>query len=217
MQKHNGLLVETITNGPFVENCFLAAEESSMRGILIDPGDEPQRILQIVQRLGVTVEAIVATHGHIDHVGAVAALKASLGVDFWVHPDDREWVASLRQQCAMFGLPPKDPPEVDHDLGECVQVGGLTARVLHTPGHSEGGSCLWFEEAGVVFVGDTLFAGSIGRTDLPGGNMNQLLSKIREQLFALPDETVVYCGHGPATTIGREKASNPFLRGRWSL
>lgn len=216
MQNHQGLIVETITNGPFVENCYLVAEESSMQGILVDPGDEPQRILQIVQRLGVTVQAIVATHGHIDHVGAVASLKAELGVPFSVHADDREWVASLRQQCMMFGLPPRDAPEVDHDLEDCVQVGGLEAQVLHTPGHSAGGCCLWFESAGVVFVGDTLFAGSIGRTDLPGGDMNQLLSKVREQLFVLPDVTVVYSGHGPATTIGREKASNPFFRGRWS-
>jgi hydroxyacylglutathione hydrolase len=213
MSKHGDLMVTTIVNGPFVENCFVASAPSK-EAFLIDPGDEPDRIQQQIEELGLKVTAIVNTHGHIDHIGAVAALKASLGVPFYLHVGDHRWVENLPAQAAMFGLPPRDVPEVDHELidGQVMQLGELSCRILHTPGHSAGGCCLYFERERVVFVGDTLFQGSVGRTDLPGGNHPTLISSIREKLLGLGDEVVAYSGHGPPTTIGEEREMNPFLR-----
>jgi glyoxylase-like metal-dependent hydrolase (beta-lactamase superfamily II) len=214
MAEHAGLVVETVVNGPFMENCFIVGDAETHEGLLIDPGDEEQRILAEVRRLELTTTAIFGTHAHIDHVAAVADLKRELDVPFALHPDERPGLQRLPMQAAIFGLPPRPVPEVDRELahGDTVQLGGLQGRVLLTPGHSAGGCCLYFEEQGVVFAGDTLFAGSIGRTDLPGGSMQTLLSSIKEQLLSLPDQVVVYCGHGPATTIGAERRANPFLQ-----
>jgi glyoxylase-like metal-dependent hydrolase (beta-lactamase superfamily II) len=213
------LLVEMITSGPFMENCFIAADASTRKGIVIDPGDAEQRIVETARRIDVEVTEIVATHGHIDHAGAVAPLKRILGVPFAVHPDDREWLQRMPHQAVMFGLPEPEVPEIDRELahGDVVRIGEIEARVLHTPGHSAGGVSLLVEAHKTVFVGDTLFAGSIGRTDLPGGSMQTLLSSIKEQLLSLPDQVVVYCGHGPATTIGAERRANPFLQPGISL
>jgi len=208
------LLVEMVTNGPFMENCFIVADEATRQGILIDPGDEEQRILDRVRELKLQISEIVATHGHVDHAGAVAPLKRMLGVPFAIHPDDRQWLERLPQQAAMFGLPGKEAPAVERALahGDVVRIGGLSAKVLHTPGHSAGGTSLYLESEQVVFVGDTLFAGSIGRTDLPGGSFEVLIESIRQQLLGLGDEVTVHCGHGPPTTIGVERRSNPFLQ-----
>lgn len=214
MQEYDGLLVETITNGPFVENCFLVADPATKKAILIDPGDEPDRIEATVKRCGVQVVEIVNTHGHIDHAGAVAELKRSLSVPFAIHPDDRMWLKNLASSAAAFGLPPKETPDIDRELahGQALTVGDVEGRVLHTPGHTGGGCCLYFPGPKVVFVGDTLFAGSIGRTDLPGGSMKTLLASIRDQLLTLDDDVVVFSGHGPETDIGTERRTNPFLR-----
>jgi hydroxyacylglutathione hydrolase len=214
MSQHADLLVETITNGPFAENCYLAADANSREALLIDPGDEEQRILERVRELDLVVRQIVCTHGHIDHAGAVAPLKRMLGVPFAIHPDEMPLLRALPMQAAAFGLPSKECPEVDQELadGQCLQLGQLTARVLLTPGHSPGGCCLHFESEQVVIVGDTLFAGSIGRTDLPGGETETLLQSIRQRLLALDDANVVYSGHGPPTTIGAERRDNPFLK-----
>lgn len=214
MKEYDGLLVETITNGPFVENCFLVADAATKKAILIDPGDEPERIEKIIDRMGVEVVEIVNTHGHIDHAGAVAPLKRSLKVPFAIHPGDRPWLEHIAASAAAFGLPPKETPDVDRDLAhnQALRVGEVTGRVLHTPGHSEGGCCLYFPDQKIVFVGDTLFAGSIGRTDLPGGSMPTLLKSIREQLLSMADDVIAFSGHGPETKIGTERRSNPFLR-----
>jgi glyoxylase-like metal-dependent hydrolase (beta-lactamase superfamily II) len=214
MTLHAGLLVETLTNGPFAENCFLVADAETRRGVVIDPGDEEQRILQRVRQLELSIEAIVNTHAHVDHVGAVAPLKRLLGVPFALHPGDNPVLASLPMVAPMFGLPPKEVPEVERELadGDEIEVGRLRATVRATPGHSPGGCCFYFAEQKTIFVGDTLFAGSIGRTDLPGGDHLTLLRSIHDQLLSLDDDVVAYCGHGPSTTIGRERATNPFLR-----
>lgn len=214
MQEYDGLQVETITNGPFVENCFLVADAATKKAILIDPGDEPERIEKIIERMGVKVVEIVNTHGHIDHAGAVAPLKRSLNVPFAIHRGDRPWLEHIAASAAAFGLPPKETPDVDRELehDQTLQVGDVTGRVLHTPGHSEGGCCLYFPDQKIVFVGDTLFAGSIGRTDLPGGSMPTLIASIRTQLLSLPDDVIAFSGHGPETSIGTERRSNPFLR-----
>jgi glyoxylase-like metal-dependent hydrolase (beta-lactamase superfamily II) len=213
--RYGALLVETIVNGPFVENCYLVMDEESRQALLVDPGDEDERILETVRGLGATVKEIVCTHAHIDHAGAVAPLSRLLGAPFALHAAERPWLERMPSQAAVFGLDPREVPRVDRELvdGETIALGGQEAKVLFTPGHSAGGCCLSF--AGpppVVLVGDTLFQGSIGRTDLPGGSLRALLASIRERLFTLPDATVVLSGHGPATTIGEEKRSNPFLR-----
>jgi glyoxylase-like metal-dependent hydrolase (beta-lactamase superfamily II) len=213
MSQHEDILIETLTIGPFMENSFIVADPETRQAIIIDPGDEEERILERVRTLNVKVREIINTHGHIDHAGAIAPLKRALGATFAIHPADRPWLEQLQQQAAMFGLPDIEVPEIDRDLehGQTVEVGGIHGKVLHTPGHSAGGCSIYFEEPQVVFVGDTLFAGSIGRTDLPGGSMHTLLSSIRQHLLALDDAVTVHCGHGPSTTIGHERRSNPFL------
>jgi glyoxylase-like metal-dependent hydrolase (beta-lactamase superfamily II) len=214
MPRHGDLLVEVVTNGPFAENCFVVADAGSRKGVVIDPGDEEERILEVVRGQKIEVQEIVCTHAHIDHAGAVAPLKRLLGVPFAIHPAEKGWLSHLPSQAGMFGLPDRDVPEVDRDLvpGETFAVGNLRAEILFTPGHTAGGCCLYFAEQKVVFVGDTLFAGSIGRTDLPGGSLPAILESIRDRLLVLPDEVMAYSGHGPATTIGAERRSNPFLQ-----
>lgn len=212
--RYGALLVETIVNGPFVENCYLVMDDGSKQALLVDPGDEDERILETVRGLGATVKEIVCTHAHIDHAGAVAPLARLLGAPFALHKEERPWLERMPSQAAVFGLDPREVPRVDRELvdGETIALGGLEAKVLFTPGHSAGGCCLHVAREGVVLVGDTLFQGSIGRTDLPGGSLRTLLASIRERLLTLPDATVVLSGHGPATTIGEERQHNPFLR-----
>jgi glyoxylase-like metal-dependent hydrolase (beta-lactamase superfamily II) len=214
MTVHNGLLVETLVNGALFENCYLVADTSSHQGILIDPGDEAERILTEVRRLNVDVQRIINTHGHVDHAGAVASLKRLLSVPFAIHPEENGWLARLPQQAAAFGLPETEAPEVEEALahGQTITLGNKTATVLHTPGHSAGGCCFYFADSKVVFVGDTLFADSIGRTDLPGGSLENLIISIKTHLLSLSDDVIVYCGHGPTTTIGQERRHNPFLQ-----
>lgn len=205
------LKYEVVVNGPFQENCYIAWEEGTRKGALIDPGDEPRLIAEAAARLGVTIEAIYNTHAHIDHTGAVAELKSMLKVPFALHEADVPMLDGLPVQARLFGLSPIQAPSVERLLrhGDIIKIGNIEGKVLHTPGHTPGGSCFWFDK--VVFVGDTLFAGSIGRTDLPGGNHEQLLAAIRRELLTLPEDTVALSGHGPATTIGLEKQRNPFV------
>ena len=188
------LIVEMVTNGPFMENCYVAADAETRRGILIDPGDEERRLIEVIKELDVEITEIVATHGHIDHAGAVAPLKRVLGVPFAIHSSERPWLERLPHQAAMFGLDDKETPEIDRELkhNDIVKVGGLEARVLHTPGHSAGGICLLLAPQKTVFVGDTLFAGGCGR--LFEGTAEQMYHSL-EKLRALPDETLLYCAH----------------------
>ncbi|MDJ0765247.1 MAG: MBL fold metallo-hydrolase [Myxococcota bacterium] len=205
------LKFETIVNGPFQENCFLVWDSETLSGAFIDPGSEPERLVRTAKFMNIEIEGIYNTHGHIDHVGAVSAIQQMLDCPFALHPADRFLLETLPSQAQMFGLGEMDVPSLDNELadGDKIVIAGHEALVIHTPGHTPGGVCFLFE--GVVVVGDTLFSGSIGRTDLPGGSTDQLISSIKERLLVLDDDVKVFCGHGPATTIGLEREHNPFL------
>ncbi|EAT16218.1 MBL fold metallo-hydrolase [Desulfuromonas acetoxidans] len=207
------MLVETLAVGPLQVNCYLVACPRTKQALVIDPGDEGDRILEVIDKLGLKVKMVVNTHGHFDHVGANHQILAVTGVELCMHRDDLPLLKVAAKQAEGYGLPAVQSPDPKRFLenGDLVEVGDLSFEVIHTPGHSPGGICLYGE--GHLFSGDTLFASSIGRTDLPGGDMNQLLSHIRSQLMVLPDATVVHPGHGPESTIGREKTVNPFLNG----
>nr|WP_320115623.1 MBL fold metallo-hydrolase [uncultured Desulfuromonas sp.] len=207
------MLVETLAVGPLQVNCYLVACPRTKHALVIDPGDEGDRILEMIDKLGLKVKMVVNTHGHFDHVGANHQVLAATGVELCMHRDDLPLLKVAAKQAAGYGLPAVQSPDPKRFLesGDLIEVGDLSFEVIHTPGHSPGGICLYGE--GHLFSGDTLFAGSIGRTDLPGGDMKQLLSHIRSQLMVLPDATVVHPGHGPESTIGREKTVNPFLNG----
>ena len=204
--------VVTLTNGGFAENCYLVADPDSGDAAIVDPGEEADLFLARLRHERWTLRAVWLTHAHVDHVAGVAALRARADVPIFLHPADRRLYDGVSGQGAMFGLRVDQPPPPDRAFaeGETVAAGACTFQVLHTPGHSPGGVSLVGH--GVAFVGDSLFAGSIGRTDLPGGDMRTLIEAVQLKLFALPDETVVYSGHGPATTIGAEKRDNPFVR-----
>jgi len=207
--------VEIIPVGPFVMNAYLLVDETSRSAALIDPGDEADRILEAVRRLEADPRMILATHGHLDHVAGIREIKERTGLPLYLHPDDRFLIDRLPEHAVLFGLPPVAPPEVDHDLadGDVLSVGDLRIEVLHTPGHSPGSVSFHLPDEKILFCGDVLFQGSIGRTDLPGGSFDVLLRSIHERLFPLGDDVTVYPGHGPTTTIGHERRTNPFLTG----
>lgn len=208
--------VHSFLIGPLETNAYLLIDGSGPLAILIDPGLESEGIYDVIRQERLQLAAIVNTHGHFDHVCGNAFFKAKTGAPILLHSDDMELWRQAPQQALSFGFRVPDLPVPDRLLtdGEEVVVGESRLRVIHTPGHTPGGICLYGD--GVVFVGDVLFAGSIGRTDLPGGSLDLLLDSIRAKLLSLPDETVVYPGHGPATTIGEERLRNPFLTGRGS-
>ncbi|HOC91801.1 MAG TPA: MBL fold metallo-hydrolase [bacterium] len=211
------MIVETLEVGPFMENTFVVGCEETKEAVVIDPGAEPERILAAIDKRGLNVSRIINTHAHIDHIGAVQAIRVAKGAKFLLHETEAPFVEGYERQCQFFGVRFGDKPEIDGFLkeGDIIEVGNLKATVIFTPGHSPGGLCFNFGER--VFAGDTLFNGSIGRTDLPGGSQQLLLDNIKNKLLTLPPQTVVYCGHGPATTIGHEKAHNPFLTGGFSF
>jgi hydroxyacylglutathione hydrolase len=202
---------------PFFKNGYVIGCEETREGVIIDPGNEVDQLLEAANRHGLSIKTILLTHAHLDHVTGVAKAKTALGVPIWLHKDDNFLYEQVVQQGLMFGLRVDPQPPVDHFYeGEGpLRFGRYTVRVLHTPGHCPGGVCLAVNKEGeqkaVLFVGDTLFAGSIGRADLPGGDLDTLLRSIRDVLFRFPDDTVVWSGHGEPTTIGRERRTNPFL------
>jgi len=206
------VIVEKLVVGPFASNCYIVGSQSNKEGMIIDPGDEAKQILKRVKDLGLDIKFIALTHGHIDHTGALKEVKEATGAEVAVHGDDAK---SLNNQLVAiaFGLSYPAPPPPDRLLkgGDSIDVGDLHFEVLHTPGHTPGGICLLGE--GVVFSGDTLFNYGVGRTDLPGGSSSQLMNSIQTKLMTLPDNTIVYPGHGSDTTIGAERRGNPFLRG----
>jgi glyoxylase-like metal-dependent hydrolase (beta-lactamase superfamily II) len=193
-------------------NCYIAGCEETREGVIIDPGDEAERILAEVEAAGLTIKYILNTHAHFDHIMANGPLIEALGVPLALHPLD---LPLLRQNggAAFFGLEALPSPEPDLELadGETISVGTHTFQVLYTPGHSPGHVSFYESKANIIFDGDVLFAGGIGRTDLPGGDYETLMNSINEKLMVLPDETVVCSGHGPITTIGQERVSNPWL------
>jgi glyoxylase-like metal-dependent hydrolase (beta-lactamase superfamily II) len=213
------LFIDVFAVGPIQANCVLLGDVDAGELVVIDPGEEGVLIADRVRASGLRPTMILHTHGHIDHVGGTAELFRLLGgkLPIGLHPDEIELYRNAPLQAQMFGLEVDAPPEPELMLrhGDTLTVGGLELEVRHTPGHSPGGVCFVVSgaEAPLVVVGDVLFAGSIGRTDLMGGSFPVLERSIREQLYSLPDETRVVCGHGSETTIGRERASNPFVSG----
>ena len=202
-----------IPNGQFVENCYLVIDEGSRECVVIDPGEEAGLILRRITEAGVRPVAIWVTHAHLDHVMGVPRLRRETGAPIYLHPADRELYDHVIQQGLAFGIRVESLPPPDREFvpGETVRVGTVGFTVRHAPGHSPGSVCLVGD--GVVFTGDVLFAGSIGRTDLPGADFDTLIRSIERELLVLPDSTMVYSGHGPETTVGRERGTNPFLTG----
>ena len=213
------MLLETRDAPPFYKNGYVLACDDTREAVIIDPGDEVDELLRVVADGKLNVRHILLTHGHVDHVSGVAKAKAATGASIVLHRDDRFLYDDALQQALFFGLDIEAPPPVDryYEVSETIAFGRCEAKVLHTPGHTPGGVCLLVGPAGQppkrLFAGDTLFAGSIGRTDLMGGDRDTLIGSIRSVLFALDDDVEVCSGHGPVTSIGRERRTNPFLVG----
>jgi len=199
--------------GPLAENAYIVWHAESGQAAVVDPGDEGEEILRGVTDRGLTLGKILITHGHFDHVGAVRFLKERTAAAVYIHPGEVARMRAAPRQGAMFGLGVPEPPAPDAlvEEGDVVPLADQEFRVLHTPGHTPGHVA--FVSGGIAFVGDLIFAGSIGRTDLPGGSHADLLRAVREKIFTLPDETILFPGHGPATTVGEERRTNPFFAG----
>ena len=206
------LQVEPLIVGPLFSNCYIVWDDDNKQGVIIDPGDDPDIILEKVKELNISIKYILATHGHFDHVGAVAPLKRELNVDFLAHEGDLFFIEDGEKSARSWGIKIEQPPKPDRFIndGERIKVGGFELEVLHTPGHSPGGVSFLFDR--MIFSGDTLFQGSIGRTDFRKGSFEVLAKSIKTRLYNLPDDTIVYTGHGPVTTIGDEKRYNAFIK-----
>jgi len=205
------LIIKDLTVGPIMANCFILGCDTTKEAVVIDPGDESNRILMALAGLKLKVKYIINTHGHFDHVGANKKIKDATGADLLIHSLDVPMLAHLSASASAWGLQSDDSPPPDRTIkdGDEIKFGNIILKVIHTPGHTQGGISLYSD--GFVFVGDTLFAGSIGRTDFPGGDFDTLISSIRKKLFVLGDDVRVFSGHGPETTIGDEKRHNPFV------
>jgi hydroxyacylglutathione hydrolase len=205
------VIIKTLPVGPIMANCFILGCQDTLQAAVIDPGDEADKILRSLAESKLTLRYIINTHGHPDHVGANKRLKDATGAPILIHALDAPMLNQIAVSMAAWGLAGENSPPPDRTLaeGDTITFGNITLTVIHTPGHTPGGISL--KTDGGVFVGDTLFAGSVGRTDFPGGNFETLRASIRDKLFALADDVQVYTGHGPATTIGREKHYNPFV------
>ena len=205
------MIVEKVVVGPLGCNCYIVADEKAKEAIIIDPGDETEAILGRVERLGLDIKIIFLSHGHVDHTAALSQVKEATAAEVAIHTDDRATLSDDFLSLFIGVKKPKiAPPDRLLKEGDEIMVGAVSFGVLHTPGHTPGGACLYGE--GVLFSGDTLFNYGIGRPDLPGGDAEKLLESIKNRLMTLPDETKVYPGHGPETTIGAERRGNPFLR-----
>ena len=207
------LIIKELAVGPIMANCFILGCEETKVAAVIDPGDETDRILDTLLESNLSVKTIINTHGHFDHVGGNRKLKEITGADILIHPLDVPMLSKLSASAAAWGMSAEDSPEPDRTIEEddTIVIGTITLKVIHTPGHTQGGISLYTD--GVLFVGDTLFAGSIGRTDFPGGDYDILIDSIQKKLFPIGDDVRVLSGHGPETTIAREKhkRNNPFV------
>jgi hydroxyacylglutathione hydrolase len=200
--------------GPLQCNCSVLGDEQTREAMVIDPGDQIEGILEILRREKLVLKQIVITHAHIDHVGGAMKLKAATGAPILMNQNDYALLKMLDMQAAWVGMRPPGEVHVDEAIGQgrVLKIGEIPASVIHTPGHTEGSICVYIPEEKKLIAGDTLFAGSIGRTDLPGGSTEKIMRSLHTQVLALPDETEVTPGHGPITTIGEERETNPFLQ-----
>lgn len=207
------MIHEILPVGLLACNCSILADETTRRAAVVDPGDEVQKILQVLSRHDLTVEQIVITHAHIDHIGGAVRLKRLTGAPIYMNQLDLPLLKMMEMQAGWIGVPTPEvsAPDVDAHDRLTLRIAELPAEVLHTPGHTEGSICLHLPAAQLLLAGDTLFAGSIGRTDLPGGDMRKILRSLKERLLTLPDATRIVPGHGSSTTIGAEREMNPFL------
>jgi hydroxyacylglutathione hydrolase len=207
------MIHEIFPVGPLQCNCSVVGDEATREAIVIDPGDDIEQVLSVIRKHGLQVKQIVITHAHIDHVGGAMKLRAITGAPILLNQHDYALLKMLDVQAAWVGMADPGKVEIDHSVGQAdvLRVGGLKADVIHTPGHTEGSICLYFPAEKKLIAGDTLFAGSIGRTDLPGGSFDKIIRSIKDKVLVLPDETIVIPGHGPETTIGQEREHNPFL------
>ncbi|MGA7908164.1 MAG: MBL fold metallo-hydrolase [Candidatus Sulfotelmatobacter sp.] len=207
------MIHEILPVGPLQCNCSVIGDETTREAMVIDPGDDVEDVQALIRKHNLQVRQIVITHAHIDHVGGAMKLRAATGAPILLNQNDYALLKMLDMQAAWVGMAAPGKVEIDHSLsaGDAVQAGSHIANVLHTPGHTEGSICLYFPVEKKLIAGDTLFAGSIGRTDLPGGSFDKIMQSLRGTVLALPDETLVVPGHGPLTTVGEERESNPFL------
>ena len=204
------MIIKRLVVGPLEANSYIIGDEVTKNAIVVDPGDEPDRILDEINGSGLKVDSIICTHAHFDHIGAAGDLKKATGAKLLLNKNDLETYGLAKDQAALWGYSVDDLPQPDGfiDEGDEIKVGDLSFRIMHTPGHSQGGICLYGE--GILVTGDTIFAGSIGRTDFPGGSIEEL-KKSFKRIIELPEDTKIYSGHGPETTIGRERVENFFM------
>ena len=211
-QAQSQFVIRTFPVGPLQCNCSVIGDSLSGRALVIDPGGDADQILALVKELNLTVVAIIHTHAHLDHILAAGEIKKATGAPIFLHESDQFLWDLVDQQCAMFGVPPVKLPDPDHYLKDDQALECCGGVAIHTPGHTPGSVSFWFEQYKTLIAGDTLFSGSIGRTDLPGGDFDQIVTSIKERIYSLDDEVVVVTGHGPNTTIGSEKVTNGFVR-----
>jgi len=209
------LIIEVIVVGPFMTNCMVLSSSETKEGIIIDPGDEPERIIEVVRKKEINIKDIVLTHGHIDHIGGVKKVKEEIPATIHMARDDSYLYDNAKKQATSFGLEITCLPKVDNYISDSdiIKFGGYQLTVISTPGHTPGSICLKisYDDKSIVFSGDTIFAGGIGRTDLWGGSYEKLIVSINTKLLVMRDDTVIYPGHGPKTTIGKERLKNPCL------
>jgi hydroxyacylglutathione hydrolase len=208
------MIHEILPVGPLQCNCSVIGDETTLDAMVIDPGDDIDGIVAIIRKHNLKVKQIVITHAHIDHVGGAMKLRTLTGAPILLNQNDYALLKMLDVQATWVGMPAPGDVKIDSGLshGETLSAGSLSANVLHTPGHTEGSVCVYFPAEKLLIAGDTLFAGSIGRTDLPGGSLEKIMRSLHQRVLALPDETLVIPGHGPKTTIGDEREGNPYLK-----
>jgi glyoxylase-like metal-dependent hydrolase (beta-lactamase superfamily II) len=210
------MILESFPVGPIACNCIIMGDEETREALVIDPGDEVSRINRRLTELGLKLKQILVTHAHLDHIGGAVRLKKLTGAPIYLNENDIDLLGMANSQAAWMGIPVPETalPDEGLDDGQVVGLERYPAIVMHTPGHTQGSVCLYFAPEKLLIAGDTLFAGSIGRTDLPGGNYEQIMKSLHTRVMTLPDETRVLTGHGPSTMIGDERRNNPFLRPR---
>lgn len=212
-QSPSQFIIRTFPVGPLQCNCSIIGDRLSSKALVVDPGGDAEQILGLINELNLTVVAIIHTHAHLDHILASGIIKEATGAPIYLHEGDKFLWDMVEQQCAMFGIPAITLPEPDGFIKDDQALNCCGGVAIHTPGHTPGSVSFWFEEYKTLIAGDTLFQGSIGRTDLPGGNFDQIITSIKERIYCLDDQALVVTGHGPNTVIGSEKVSNSFVRG----